>query len=160
MAPPLFRAQIWIYSGASNSLDKICRLKMAAWGLVKKKYPVPPARFWNVSICISGVPSNLYQHLLVQSSIRHQIQVRYLNLYRYQSIRPLLTKAQRGFLLGVGDGGGEVRYRTLFPYKISLRFWWNSSSRTFTALEMWFKSVTIKLQRFLNLRYCSMGGET
>jgi hypothetical protein len=47
----------------------------------------------------------------------HQIQVRYLG--RYQSIRPPLTQVQGGLLLGVGDGGRVVRYRTPFSQKIA-----------------------------------------
>jgi hypothetical protein len=38
----------------------------------------------------------------------HQTQVRYLNLSRYQSIRPPLTEDQGGLLLGIGGGGRIV----------------------------------------------------
>jgi hypothetical protein len=53
-------------------------------------------------------------HLLL-----HQIQVRYLNYSRYQSIRPPLTMGQGELLLGVGVGMGEeeVRLRTSFLQK-------------------------------------------
>jgi hypothetical protein len=35
-----------------------------------------------------------------------------MNISKYQSIRPLLTKDQGGLLLGVGGGGRGVTYRT------------------------------------------------
>jgi hypothetical protein len=63
-----------------------------------------------------------YQSIIEQSST-HYTRYRYGTKSRYQSIRPLLTPDQRGLLLGVGDGGRVVRYRTLFLPKKSLRVW-------------------------------------
>jgi len=84
--------------------------------------------------------SNKYQSILEQSfnqytryrygtkfryqSFNQYTRYRYGTKFRYQSIRPPLTHAQGGLLLGVGDGGRVVRYSTLFLPKKSLRVWW------------------------------------
>jgi hypothetical protein len=57
-----------------------------------------------------------------------------VNHYRYQPIRPLLTKAQGG-LLGVGDGGEELGTELFFLQK-SLRFWQNGSASTFRRVDL------------------------
>jgi hypothetical protein len=64
-----------------------------------------------------------YQSILEQS-FNQYTRYRYGTKFRYQSIRPPLTHAQGGLLLGVGDGGRVVRYSTLFLPKKSLRVWW------------------------------------
>ncbi len=53
-----------------------------------------------------------YQSILEQS-FNQYTRYRYGTITRYQSIRPPMTLAQGGLLLGVGDGGRVVRYRTL-----------------------------------------------
>jgi hypothetical protein len=46
-----------------------------------------------------------------------------------------LTHAQGGLLLGVGDGGKEVRYRTLFLPIKSLRSEGDGSADTFNRVK-------------------------
>jgi len=64
-------------------------------------------------------------------SFNQYTRYRYGTKSRYQSIRPPLTHAQGGLLLGVGDGGRVVRYRTLFLPKKSLRSEGDGSVDTF-----------------------------
>jgi hypothetical protein len=77
----------------------------------------------------------LYQSLLEQSFIQYT-RYRYGTKFRYQSIRPPLTYAQGGLLLGVWDGGRVVRYRTLYLPKKSLKVWrrWIGAMNT---LHLW-----------------------
>jgi hypothetical protein len=71
-----------------------------------------------------------YQSILEQS-FNQYTRYRYGTRTRYQSIRPPMTLAHGGLLLGVGDGGKVVRYRTLFLPKKSLRVWRRGSADTF-----------------------------
>jgi hypothetical protein len=64
-------------------------------------------------------------------SFNQYTRYRYGTKSRYQSIRPPLTHAQGGLLLGVGDGGRVVRYRTLFLPIKSLRSEGDGSVDTF-----------------------------
>jgi hypothetical protein len=57
---------------------------------------------------------------------------RYGTNYRYKSITHPMTHVQGGLLLGVGDGGGEVRYRTSFSPKSRSGSGGSGSAGTFT----------------------------
>jgi hypothetical protein len=140
---------------------------MAVWG-ANKKYPNPPARVWNVPICISGVLYLiiLYQFIPVQSSI-------WYTRYRYgtctvkkvndfpvpqpgrhlpHSPWPGITtsypaglfwpKLREAFCIGVGDGGGGVRYRTLFSQKIA------------QVLVEWISVCTVNHINFITTVHC------
>jgi hypothetical protein len=84
----------------------------------RKKYPKshPPA-FDKYLIVFLVYLIKVPVHVCTVLYTIHQIQVRYLG--RYQPIRPPLTQVQGGLLLGVGDGGRVVRYRTPFSQKIA-----------------------------------------